>query len=60
MSFVMKKLEKIIFPMFDTKSNKHRKIQMYFSKRKGKYFDTFNHTYSEKFSKRANSINHPV
>ena len=33
---------------------------MYFSKRKLKYFDTFNHYFSEKYSKRANSTNHPV
>ena len=33
---------------------------MYFSKRKWKYFDTFNHYFSEKYSKRANSSNHPV
>jgi hypothetical protein len=31
-----------------------------FSKRKWKYFYTFNHHYSEKSSKRANSTNHPV
>ena len=33
---------------------------MYFSKRKWKYFDTFNHYFSEKYSKKANSTNHPV
>ena len=37
-----------------------KKKKMYFSKRKWKYFDTFNHNYSEKSSKRANSTNHPV
>ena len=36
------------------------KKKLYFSKRKWKYFDTFNHNYSEKSSKRANSTNHPV
>ncbi len=30
-----------------------KKIYYYFSKRKGKYFYTFNHFYSEKSSKRA-------
>ena len=30
------------------------------SKRKWKYFYTFNHIYSEKSSKRANSTNHPA
>ena len=33
---------------------------LYFSKRKWIYFDTFNHYFSEKYSKRANSTNHPV
>ena len=36
------------------------KKKLYFSKRKWKYFDTFNHYFSEKYSKRANSTNHPV
>jgi hypothetical protein len=31
----------------------NKKIYYYFSKRKGKYFYTFNHFYSEKSSKRA-------
>ena len=30
-----------------------KKDYYYFSERKGKYFYTFNHFYSEKFSKRA-------
>ena len=35
-----------------------KKPYYYFSKRKGKYFYIFNHNYSEKSSKRANSTNH--
>ena len=37
-----------------------KKLKSYFSKRKWKYFDTFNHNSSEKSSKRADSTNHPV
>ena len=38
---------------FDFYEVKKIKICYYFSKRKGKYFYTFNHFYSEKSSKRA-------
>ena len=37
------------FDFYEVKKN----IITYFSKRKGKYFYTFNHFYSEKSSKRA-------
>ena len=37
-----------------------KKIKNSFSKRKWKYFYTFNHSFREKSSKRANSTNHPV
>ena len=37
-----------------------KKKYYYFSKRKWKYFYTFNHYFSEKYSKRAKSTNHPV
>ena len=39
------------FDFYEVKKN----IYYYFSKRKGKYFYTFNHNYREKSSKRANS-----
>ena len=45
---------------FDFYEVKKKKKKLYFSKRKWKYFDTFNHYFSEKYSKRANSTNHPV
>jgi hypothetical protein len=42
------------FDFYELKKNVN-----YFSKRKGKYFYTFNHFYSEKSSKEQNSTNLP-